>query len=188
MTACNKASHQFGTYVANIWNAPQVPATGPSGFSSEPAPEMVGPPMPEVIQGNSETSEHNDQLDQDLDASLDIPEPPAPSPPPQAPSTSPYCTTIEEIPDEDAYPEYHIEDFSKDRKAGAGWGYDVLLFECIQCEQEEGGTSWWGPFISKEEWELVGWLIQNVGQKQTDAFLSFQLYVIAFTYGCPCIY
>jgi len=31
--ACNKASHQeFGTYVTNIWNAPEAPAAGPSGF------------------------------------------------------------------------------------------------------------------------------------------------------------
>ena len=174
--ACNKASHQeFGTYVANIWNAPQAPAAGPSGFSSEPAPEMVGPPMPEGIQGNSETSEHDDQLDQDLDASLDIPEPPAPSPPPQAPPTRPYRTTIEEIPDEEAYPEYHVEDFPEDRKAGAGWGYDVPLFERIRREQEEGGTSRWGPFDSEEEWELAEWLIRNVGQKQTDAFLKLPI-------------
>jgi hypothetical protein len=119
---------------------------------------MVGPPMPEVIQGDSETSE-----------------PPAPSPPPQAPSTNPYRTTIEEIPDEDAHSESHIEYFPEDRKAGAGWGYDVPLFESIRREQEESGTSQWGPFNSKEEWELAEWLIRNVGQKQTDAFLKLSI-------------
>jgi hypothetical protein len=184
--ACNKASHQeFGTYVANIWNAPQAPAAGLSGFSSEPAPEMVGPPMPEVIQGDSETSEPDDQLDQDLEAILDIPEPPAPSPPPQAPSTNPYRTTIEEIPDEDAHSKSHIEYFPEDRKAGAGWGYDVPLFESIRREQEESGTSQWGPFNSKEEWELAEWLIRNVGQKQTDAFLKLSIVCLVSLTAVP---
>ena len=136
---------------------------------------MVGLPMPEVIQGDSETSEPDDQFDQDLKASLDIPEPPAPSPPPHAPSMNPYHTTIEEVPDEDTYPESHIEYFPEDRKAGAGWGYDVPLFERIRCEQEAGSTLWWGPFNSKEEWELAEWLIRNVSQKQTDAFLKLPI-------------
>jgi len=83
--------------------------------------------------------------------------------------------TSQEVPDKETYPESHIEYFPEDRKAGAGWGYDVPLFECIRREQEESGTLWWGPFDSEEEWELAEWLIRNVGQKQTDTFLKLPI-------------
>ncbi|KDR74234.1 hypothetical protein GALMADRAFT_70686, partial [Galerina marginata CBS 339.88] len=55
------------------------------------------------------------------------------------------------------------------------WGEDQPLFESIKQAQEENGTSRWGPFENEEDWELAEWLIHNVGQKQTDAFLKLPI-------------
>ncbi|KAG1872229.1 hypothetical protein F4604DRAFT_1881036 [Suillus subluteus] len=37
----------------------------------------------------------------------------------------------------------------------------------------------WGPFKDEEEWQLAKWLIQNVGQNQTDKFLKLPIITCA---------
>ncbi|KAG2113682.1 hypothetical protein DEU56DRAFT_874333 [Suillus clintonianus] len=41
--------------------------------------------------------------------------------------------------------------------------------------QLEADGAQWGPFDDEEEWELAKWLIQNVGQNQTDKFLKLPI-------------
>jgi hypothetical protein len=69
----------------------------------------------------------------------------------------------------------YIEEFPANLGAGAVWGEEVPLFEKIRQQQERNNTSPWGPFEDQEEWELAEWLIRNVGQKQTDAFLNLNI-------------
>ena len=49
------------------------------------------------------------------------------------------------------------------------------MFEQIRKEQQETGSSKWGPFKDQDEWELAEWLLKNVGQKQTDDFLKLNI-------------
>ena len=69
----------------------------------------------------------------------------------------------------------YFEEYPSERKVGAAWGKDQPLFEQIQKEQQENGTSKWGPFKDEDEWELAEWLSKNVGQKQTDTFLKLNI-------------
>jgi hypothetical protein len=84
--------------------------------------------------------------------------------------------TIEDIPEEEIQESGHFfEEYPTERKAGAAWGKDQPLFAQIQREQQENGTSKWGPFEDQDEWELAEWLSKNVGQKQTDTFLKLNI-------------
>jgi hypothetical protein len=80
------------------------------------------------------------------------------------------------VPEEETQESRHyIEEYPSEQKAGAAWGKDQPLFMQIQREQQENGTSKWGPFMDQDEWELAAWLSKNVGQKQTDAFLKLNI-------------
>ena len=82
----------------------------------------------------------------------------------------------DQVPDEDSQkPRYYFEDYPAERKAGATWGNDQPLFVKIKREQEENGTSKWGPFKDQDEWKLAKWLSKNAGQKQTDEFLKLNI-------------
>jgi hypothetical protein len=70
---------------------------------------------------------------------------------------------------------HYFEEYPSERKAGAAWGKDQPLFMRIQREQQENGTSRWGPFKDRDEWELAEWLSKNAGQKQTDTFLKLKI-------------
>ena len=50
---------------------------------------------------------------------------------------------------------YYIEEFPANLSAGAVWGEEVPVFEKLQQEQKEKGSSWWGPFENQDEWELA---------------------------------
>ncbi|KAI6043566.1 hypothetical protein EDC04DRAFT_2600033 [Pisolithus marmoratus] len=47
----------------------------------------------------------------------------------------------------------------------------VNHFATIHDEEVLKAREIWGPFKSEEEWELVKWLIKNVGHGQADQFL-----------------
>lgn len=88
--------------------------------------------------------------------------------------------SVEEVPDE---PERITEDtrwiegYPAEHMAGAPCQDDVVptKFHAIQEEQEVSGGSLWGSFHDEEEWELAKWLVQNVGQNQTDKFLKLPI-------------
>ncbi|KAG1843935.1 Zn-finger domain-containing protein [Suillus subalutaceus] len=63
-----------------------------------------------------------------------------------------------------------VEEYPDEMLAGAPCG----PAEDID-NQEANGESVWGPFNDEEEWELARWLIQNVGQNQTDEFLKLPI-------------
>ena len=49
------------------------------------------------------------------------------------------------------------------------------FFEKLWQEQDESGSSRWGPFEDQDEWELGMWLVRNVGHKQIDAFSGLNI-------------
>ena len=79
------------------------------------------------------------------------------------------------VPEEGIQESRYIEEYPTERKAGAVWGKDQPLFVKIKGEQQQNGTSKWGPFKDQDEWELAEWLSKNVGQKQTDVFLKLNI-------------
>ena len=54
-------------------------------------------------------------------------------------------------------------------------GTGTPLFELICLQQEQDGDLVWGPFADEAEWELAEWLLRNVGQKQSDAYLKLPI-------------
>ncbi|KAK0461537.1 hypothetical protein IW261DRAFT_1554347 [Armillaria novae-zelandiae] len=85
-------------------------------------------------------------------------------------------TWIEDVEDEDNIPqcEYYIEDFPW--PAGdliIERGVMPLFFELLHCEKAEKDEVMWAPFHSREEWELVWWLMcSGISQKEMDTFLK----------------
>ncbi|KAG1836372.1 hypothetical protein DFJ58DRAFT_847010 [Suillus subalutaceus] len=72
-----------------------------------------------------------------------------------------------------------VEEYPDEMLAGAPCrpAEDIVptKFDTIKDNQEANGESVWGPFNDEEEWELARWLIQNVGQNQTDEFLKLPI-------------
>ncbi|KIJ90638.1 hypothetical protein K443DRAFT_36586, partial [Laccaria amethystina LaAM-08-1] len=48
-------------------------------------------------------------------------------------------------------------------------------FETLLEQQTADGKQPWEPFASKEEWQLVTWLMANVGQNSTDEYLKLPI-------------
>lgn len=94
-----------------------------------------------------------------------------PSPPQQdEPQLDPWHATVEDVPGH-----RYIEKFPEEYLAGATWGNCKPLYEYLDEKQKREGGSRWGPFKDEDEWQLAEWLIQNVGQKQTDLFLKLPI-------------
>jgi len=172
---CNKsARQQFGNYANNMWDNAQT--TGPTAETSRQEPdfqteeETVFAQMPDIML-------EDDLLGAEQLPPVEVAEP-TPTPSSTIPSSSHHQrATVEDVEDEGETKESarYIEEFPDSFGAGSVWGEDVPFFEKIRLCQEEDGSSQWGPFKDKEEWELAEWLIRNVGQKQTDAFLNLNI-------------
>ncbi|KAF8067066.1 Zn-finger domain-containing protein [Lyophyllum atratum] len=161
--SCDRASkEEFGKFSNDLWQ--------PQPETTEAAQEqpLVDNPEP-AIENLIEDITHAEQ-------SFDIPgSPPAT---PQTANPSPRRATVEEIPDEDAprvRDELYVESCPAELKAGATWGEGTPHFEAVRERQEENGESKWGPFHDEEDWQLGEWLIHNVGQKQTEAYLKLPI-------------
>ncbi|KAG0691775.1 hypothetical protein DFH29DRAFT_883744 [Suillus ampliporus] len=88
---------------------------------------------------------------------------------------------VEEVPDEPgpvSNDTRWIESYAAHHRAGAPCRevdeVTPTKFDQIRQQLEANGTPW-GPFDDEEEWELAKWLIQNVGQNQTDKFLKLPI-------------
>ena len=79
-------------------------------------------------------------------------------------------TTVEKAMDDDQNSAYFIEEFPANFGAGAVRGEEVPFFEKVLQEQEESGSSRWGPFEDQDEWELAQWLIRNGGRTRVIPF------------------
>lgn len=59
--------------------------------------------------------------------------------------------------------------------AGEALRPEKTRFEIWQEIQQLEGKTPWEPFASREEWELVEWLMKNTGQKSTDDYLQLPI-------------
>lgn len=82
---------------------------------------------------------------------------------------------VEDVEDEDNALTDYVRAFPAERCSGSVCRTSRTLFEVIEDEEVLEGGSIYGPFRDEEEWELAKWLIRNVGQKQTDAFLKLPI-------------
>ncbi|KAG0693775.1 hypothetical protein DFH29DRAFT_1006946 [Suillus ampliporus] len=84
------------------------------------------------------------------------------------------CVTVEEIVDEEDHPRqgHYYEAY-----AGAGQVLheSMTCFEEVQMNQDTSGESTFTPFADEEEWGLAEWLVNNLGQTQTDEFLKLSI-------------
>ena len=162
---CNNAAHQkWGRYATNLWkNAP--------GHSNNEGHPPTSPPI-------LEDDEIRDRLDMTLEDDLQLegdllitrgPQPENP------PDTGIQLDQPGSVRDNEPESTYFIENFPEDLGAGAAWGEDVPFFEKLWREQQENGSSLWGPFEDQVEWDLAKWLIRNVGHKQINAFLNLHI-------------
>ena len=84
------------------------------------------------------------------------------------------CSSGDAIP-QSTHEFLYVEAYPENEKVGATWGTGTPLFELICLQQERDGDSVWGPFTDEAEWELAEWLLRNVGQKQSDAYLKLPI-------------
>lgn len=95
-----------------------------------------------------------------------------------APNAAPRGVEIEDVPDcEDTASQTHrlVEEYPAEGLAGAAYpGGGETKFDQILREKLDRGECLHGPFEDDEEWELAKWLIDNVGQTQTDKFHASQ--------------
>ena len=161
-----KASHEeFGQYTNSIWV--DVPANQDNAEQQPIEPDV--PDVPDFY------------LDEDFQIAEEFQQPPLQQP--DDPQPRPQHATVDIPVNEDNVEcegARYIENFPEDRLAGATWGRCKPLFETLDEEQKVVGGSRWAPFEDEEEWQLAEWLIQNVGQKQTDLFLKLPIVSFLF--------
>ncbi|KAI5985084.1 hypothetical protein EDD15DRAFT_2374584 [Pisolithus albus] len=85
------------------------------------------------------------------------------------------CVQVENLPDDDWQGETWREGCPLNTKAGASHGTASTPFETIRDEEVLGVGEIWGPFKSEGEWQLVKWLIKNVGHGQAEEFLRLNI-------------
>jgi len=159
---CQKKNRlAFKSYTLSLWK--NTPGTSNNLPSSSPPPDETPGAQFEDLEHDLQTAEQHISLDSTTGMS-DLPIP-------QAEHTSQpqrNRVTIEDVTEEESQQSGHyFEEYPTEQKAGAAWGKDRPLFEQIRREQQENGTSKWGPFENQDEWELAEWLLKNVGQKRT---------------------
>ena len=155
------ASQKWESYSTNIWD--NVP--GPSNIEPQPP---ISPPILE----NEIVDMPDITLEEDLQE-VDLELPTLPETQPAQPQ--PFRATVDDSEDEDEESVYYVEEFPMNLGAGAVLGEEVPFFEKIRLGQVKNGTSQWAPFKDQDEWKLAEWLIGNIGQKQTDAFLNLNI-------------
>jgi hypothetical protein len=159
----------FKSYTSTLWkNTPDA---------SNHLPSSQSPPPDETPGARVEDLEHDlHAVEQNFsrDSTTDMSDLPIPQNHTNQPQRNRFRVTIEEI-EETPESGHYFEEYPTERKAGAAWGKDQPSFVRIQREQQENGTSKWGPFKDQDEWELAQWLSKNVGQKQTDTFLKLNI-------------
>jgi hypothetical protein len=168
VTCRQKARKEFGDYSISVWD---------------------------VVEENVETSQEANSRARDdtSDLEAEYPDPehllvdfdpfpphsPAAEPeddnPPPVSDPNTRRVTVEEVEDEDDEPSSsarHIRGFPAEMLAGAALRRETPMFEKIR---EDTQDHTWGPFEGQEEWELAEWLVRNVGQTQTEAFLKLPI-------------
>jgi hypothetical protein len=147
----------FNSYTSTLWN------NGPDATNDHPTSPSP-PPDARLVYLEHDLLAVEQNVNLESDSTTEMPD-----------LLIPNSEHINE-PQQNQVPSGHwFEEYPSERKAGAAWGKDQPLFECIQKEQQENSTSKWGPFKDQDKWELAEWLSKNVGQKQMDAFLKLNI-------------
>ncbi|KAK0477417.1 hypothetical protein IW261DRAFT_1634689 [Armillaria novae-zelandiae] len=117
-----------------------------------------------------ESESDNDVLGTELDQIGDIP---ATEPTVRPPGT----VTIEEVEDIDSESacQWHYQCDFPDNKAGVPLHHGKTTFQHIRNEQILKQEEVFGPFQDDEEWELVKWLIKNMGHSAAEEFLKLPM-------------
>ena len=176
---CKKASEkEFGQYANSIWdNVPEKNDDMDDNMEQQPLPNLQ-------IEPEDIHLEEDIQIAQEMIIEEENNLPPAPPPPQQnEPQPRPQCATVEDVPENEDITEgvRYIEHLPDEYLAGATWGKGKPLFDHLDEEQKREGGSRWGPFEDEDEWQLAEWLIENVGQKQTDRFLKLPIVSFLFS-------
>ena len=81
---------------------------------------------------------------------------------------------VEEVEDEDTP---HVGRYTQEYpgRVADTLGTEKTKFEKIRDEQKMDGMEPHAPFADEEEWELVKWLMKNVGQTKADDFLKLPI-------------
>lgn len=154
-SSCHHASQkEFGNYLTNAW---RERARIPGSLSQD---EVSTPPSGDP----SVDVEGTQMLEDDINpfgAENDV--------------HTPATQAVERVHDAQAPPSdiVFVEPFPEEAKAGAIWGKARPNFQ-VFCDKGLGNTDW-SPFEDEEEWVLAEWMIQNIGQKQTDTFLKLPI-------------
>ena len=171
---CKKSSHEeFGQYANSIWD--EVPENL-NNVERQPLPNHpIELDLPDFY------------LEEDIqiaEETFNREEPNVPPPLPPLPPQHPQHATVGDVPDKEIVIDgcRYIENFPEEYLAGATWGNCKPLYKYLDEEKKREGGSHWAPFEDEEEWQLVEWLIRNVGQKQTDCFLK--LPIVSFFLFC----
>lgn len=168
--ACRR---QRDAWLAALWDQRRLREKTADGASTAAAMGAVNDmPLPQDgfsgLPGNSTLSNPLARGCPPGDTELDHPDQDATAPT--------HCTHVEDIPDEDLYPKAHFAELLPGAiQAGAPIGEARLPFQQIRDEQVLRGYEIYGPFESEEKWELVKWLIKNVGHMQTESFLKLPI-------------
>ena len=173
---CNEAARQqWDNYATNMWdNAPE-----PSNNDLDPAA------VPPNLEEETTLEDDLQEVEKDMANGGDTGDAPGademPHGNPEGNGMPPVVHGPIKVTDEDAEiadeesTTYYIEEFPGNLGGGAVWEEDVPFFEKIWLDQQENGTSRWGPFDNQDEWELAQWLVRNVGQKQINALLNMNI-------------
>ena len=172
---CNKAAHQeWENHTKNMWD----------NSSEPPDTDQQPPPEPPILEDEELANLQDITLEDDLLALEDglantmgpPPDtPPANEIPPDQGARLRATVQDAEEGDNEIESTLYIEDFPEDLGAGAILGEEEPFFQTLRREQEESGSSWWGPFEDQDEWELGQWLIRNTGHNQTNALLNLNI-------------
>jgi hypothetical protein len=167
-TCQKKSQHEFGVYAGGIWeDGPTLqPDIEPLRDSDSSTEQDLSQEVFDIEVENFDISFEDDGIyglgDDTSTASVN----------PLPLSTRPIFTS--EIGNEKESLGRYVEDFNPESLAGAAWGQGMPAFESLRLKQEQAGSRW-DPFEDEEEWELAEWLVDNVGQKQTDMFLKMRI-------------
>ncbi|KAL6305612.1 hypothetical protein BKA93DRAFT_844890 [Sparassis latifolia] len=109
------------------------------------------------LHDNLPTEEHPESNDQD--------------------ATLPRRARVDEIQDEELeYPRAkYTQEWPPEKGAGLAYQDSKTQFEQIRDDQILKGDEIYGPFKGEDEWELVKWLIKNVGHTQAEKFLKLPI-------------
>lgn len=176
---CRKASgEKFGQYAANIWD--DVLANPNHAEQLQPEVENI----PDFEDFPDFQLEEDIQVAEEMlyGEENDAPQAQQLQPPPQHVPQPHAQHAAEDVPNNEESNDggRFIEDYPEEYRAGATWGECKSLFESLYEEHKTVGGSRWAPFEDEDEWQLAEWLIRNVGQKQTDAFLKLPIVSLYF--------